>query len=103
MGFLDSLKSLFSGGGTDADEYWIYVRCLRCGELIKTRLDLRSSLSMSDEGGYIVNKTLMGNELCFQRIEVTLHFNDNRQLIDREITNGEFLTAEEFEAAQAEN
>ena len=101
MGFLDSLKSLFAGGGgADTEGYWVYVRCRRCGEVIKTRLDLRSSLSTSDEGGYVVNKTLLGNQLCFQRIEVTLHFDENRRLIEQEIMQGEFITAEEFEAAQ---
>ena len=102
MGFLDSLKSIFAGGGGEADALWIYVRCKRCGEVIKTRIDLRNSLSMSDAGGYVVNKTLIGgSQLCFQRIEVTLHFNENRQLVDREITFGEFITAEAYGAAQS--
>lgn len=103
MGFLDSLKSIFAAG-TDADALWIYVRCKRCGEVISTRIDLRNSLSMADAGGYVVNKTLIGGgQLCFQRIEVTLHFNEGRQLVDREITFGEFITAEEYAAAQAES
>lgn len=101
MGFLDSLKSLFSGmGGQDRDGYWVYVRCRRCGEVIKTCLDLRNSLSIRDEGGFIVRKTLMGSQHCFQRIEVTLIFDNNRQLVEREIMHGDFITAEEFEAAQ---
>lgn len=101
MGFLDSLKSLFSGGeGQDRDGYWIYVRCRRCGEVIKTCLDLKSSLSARDEGGFIVRKTLIGSKYCFQRIEVTLIFDNNRQLVEREIMHGDFITAEEFEAAQ---
>ena len=100
MGFFDSLKSIFAAGGGDADALWIYVRCKRCGEVIKTRIDLRSSLSMADAGGYVANKTLIGGgQLCFQRIEVTLHFNESRQLVDREITFGEFITAEEYDAA----
>ena len=53
MGFFDSLKSLFGGGKAPQDEaYWIYVRCRRCGEVIKTRLDLLNSLALNDEGGY---------------------------------------------------
>ena len=103
MGFLDSLKSLFSGGNAGSEGYWIYVRCRRCGEVIRTRLDLRSSLSLADEGGYVVNKTLMGNQLCFQRIEVTLHFDESRRLVDKEIAHGEFISKEEFEAAQSED
>ncbi|MBN1220474.1 MAG: hypothetical protein JXM69_16225 [Anaerolineae bacterium] len=104
MGFLNSLKSLFAGsGGADTAGYWIYVRCHRCGEVIATRLDLRSSLSERDEGGYVVHKTLIGNQFCFQRIEVTLNFDQNRRLLDREISHGEFVSKEEYEAAQARN
>jgi hypothetical protein len=101
MGFFDSLKSLFGGGGAPQDEaYWIYVRCRRCGEVIKTRLDLLNSLTLNDEGGYTASKTLVGNRLCFERIEVTLTFDENRRLINREILRGDFITAEEYEAAQ---
>ena len=102
MGFLDSLKSIFSGspGGDDAG-YWVYVRCHRCGEAIKTRIDLRNDLSPRDEGGYLANKTLIGNRLCFERIEVKLIFDGNRRLVDREITRGQFITVEEYEAAQS--
>jgi len=96
MGFLDSLKSLFAGGGAqDETGYWIYVRCRRCGEVIKTRIDLRNDLSPGEEEGYVITKTLVGDKLCFERIEVTLTFDENRQLIGREITRGEFITAEE--------
>ncbi len=105
MGFLDSLKSLFASGGKDSDALWIYARCKRCGEVIKTRIDLRNSLSMAEGGGYVVHKTLIGSgeQLCFQRIEVTLHFDENRRLVDREIQFGQFISAEEYDAVQAEN
>ena len=101
MGFLDSLKSMFAGRKTGDEGYYIYVRCRRCGEVIKTRLNLQRDLSYSDEGGYVVHKTLVGNQLCFERIEVTLIFNERRQLVDRQISRGEFITAEEFAANQS--
>lgn len=102
MGFLDSIKSLFdpSGSGQEAG-HWIYVRCGRCGEVIKTRLDLRNDLSPRDEGGLIARKTMVGNQLCFERIEVTLIFDDNRQLVERQIAGGDFISAEAYEAAQS--
>lgn len=103
MGFLDALKSLFTSEARDADGYWVYVRCRRCGETIKTRIDLRNSLSARDEGGYVVNKTLMGSgkNNCFQRIEVSLVFDNNRKLTDRAINFGEFITAEAYAADQS--
>ena len=97
MGFLDSFKSLFSGGeGQDKTGYYVYVRCDRCGEAIKTRIDMRNDLSHLEEGGFVVNKTLVGSQRCFERIEVKLTFDGNRKLIEREIKRGEFITPEEF-------
>ena len=100
MGFLDSLKSMFAGGGggQSGSEYWVYVKCRRCGEAIKTRIDLHSSLSAEDDGGYVARKTLVGSKLCFERIEVTLYFDGGRKLVNQDIAMGEFITAEEYEA-----
>ncbi|MEW5959054.1 MAG: hypothetical protein AB1801_15080 [Chloroflexota bacterium] len=103
MGFLDSLKSIFAGGPSgDQSSYWLYVRCRRCGEAIKTRIDLNNDLSLNDEGGFVVNKTLIGRKFCFERVEVSLTFDANRRLLDRHISRGDFLTAAEYEAAAAE-
>jgi hypothetical protein len=100
MGFIDSLKSLISDGKSDnyeKDGYWLYVRCDRCGEVIRTRIDLRRDLNPGDEGGFIVRKTLVGNRTCFERIEATLIFDDQRRVIDHEIDRGELVTAEAYE------
>ena len=102
MGFLDSIKSLVGGGGErDETGYWVYVRCGRCGEAVRTRVDLRNDLSPREEGGYRVNKTLVGSQRCFERIEVKLTFDANRHLLDREISRGDFITAEEYGAAHS--
>ncbi len=97
MGFLDSIKSMFAGEPEQHD-YWVYARCRRC-EVIKTRIDLRHDLSEAEDGGYTVNKTLVGSNLCFERISVTLFFDRNRRLIDQQIERGQLITAEEYEAA----
>jgi len=97
MGLLDSFKALFGGReGRDESGYWVHVRCRRCGEPIKTRIDLRNELSPRDEGGYFVRKTLVGSGRCFERVEVTLIFDENRRLVDREIEQGDFIAPEEF-------
>lgn len=104
MGFFDSLKSLFRGGNSFGEQnqpvYWLYVRCRKCGEVINTRVDLLNNLSQNDEGGYTVSKTLVGNHLCFERIEVVLTFDENRRLVSRDISRGDFITEEEFQTAQ---
>ena len=94
MGFL---KNLFGGGESakpDRRYYVFQVKCKRCGEIIEGRVDLDNDLSMVDEGeGFIVRKGLLGANRCFQQIEVELNFDSSRQLIEKNITAGEFVNA----------
>jgi hypothetical protein len=55
---------------------------------------LRQQLSELDEGGYFIRKTLVGSNRCFQRVEVTLYFDERRNLVDRQISGGEFIEPE---------
>jgi len=90
MGFL---KNLFSGTSAKPEKhyYTVNVKCKRCGEIIEGRVDLDNDLSLNDEGnGYLVRKTLMGSNRCFQQIEVELNFNSARQITEKTITGGEF-------------
>lgn len=93
---------MFAGGETqDKFGYWIYVRCNRCGEGIKTRIDIRNDLSAVDDGGFVVHKVLVGKGRCFQRVEVKLTFGERRDLADEEIQGGEFITAAEYDELTA--
>ena len=90
MGFL---KKLF-GGGTSAPSsnfYTFNVTCDRCGESIEGKVNLSNDLSLGDEGRYHVRKVVMGNGRCFQQIEVTLHFDANRQLAEKQVSGGKFI------------
>jgi uncharacterized metal-binding protein YceD (DUF177 family) len=74
----------------------VTVQCLRCGEVITAPLDLRNDLSVDyDEASgatsYICRKVLMGRQRCFQQIEVTLHFDQDRKLVSKEVTGGKFV------------
>jgi len=105
MGLWDTIKSLFGGragpSGSSEPVYWVYARCKRCGEIIRSRVDLRNDLSWGDQGGFTVNKTLIGSGRCFAPIEITLTFDDQRRVTEREISGGEFVTAEDYEAARS--
>lgn len=98
MGLFKKLSNLFtSSGDQDLHGYWVYVRCNRCGEVIRTRVNLQNDLSLKygnsgRDYGYYCRKVLTGQTLCFQRIEVYLKFNDKRELIDRAINGGEFTS-----------
>jgi hypothetical protein len=74
--------------------YTFSVKCKRCGEIIEGRVDLDNDLSVEyEEGGdiYHARKLLMGEKRCFQRIETELKFTANRDLIEKQITGGEFI------------
>ena len=93
MGFL---KKLF-GGGLDKPEkryYSFNVKCNRCGEVIEGRVDLDNDLSLDYEGDstvYHVRKGLIGNNRCFQQIEVEMKFTSARTLIEQHATGGQFV------------
>ncbi len=91
MGFL---KNLFGGGSARPEKrYYIFkVKCKRCGEIIEGRVDLDNDLSLSDEGNsYLVRKGLIGNNRCFQRIEVEMQFTSDRKLIEQQAQGGTFV------------
>ena len=100
MSFFKKLSNLFSSPkSSDSRAYWITVKCNRCGEIIKARIDSVNDLSVdygeSGEGTtYICRKILMGEKRCFQRVDVKLKFDANRKLIDREISGGQFADEE---------
>jgi hypothetical protein len=92
MGFL---KKLFSNTPVKPEKrYYVFqVQCKRCGEIIEGRVDLDNDLSLGDEGDiYLVHKGLIGANRCFQQIEVELKFDSARQLLERHITGGEFVS-----------
>jgi hypothetical protein len=96
------LTNLFSAPKQqDSYEYWIFVRCDRCGEKISTRVDLRNDLSPEygeeeKETIFYCRKVLMGQKLCFQQVEVHLKFSEKREPLDREISGGKFISDEEY-------
>ena len=88
-------KSSFAGFG---GEYWINVQCDRCGEVIRARLDLNNELSVDyseseGETAFFCRKVLIGQQRCFQPIEVILKFDQNRKLTDRTVSGGQFVEA----------
>ena len=104
MSFFDRLKTMLTGPSGDKRNYWINVRCKRCGEVITARVDLLNDLSKDfDTGQYHTRKVIIGSgeDRCFQQIEVSLTFDKNKKLVDRSISGGDFLEPDEVEAARA--
>jgi len=100
MSFFKRFSKLVSPP-VDRNAYWVYVRCDRCGEKLQTRINLNNDLSINygDKEGddrYYCRKIIMGTRNCFQRIEVELIFDKNRNVIGQEIQGGKFISKEEF-------
>lgn len=101
MGLFDRISKIFSStSSVDKDGYWIFVRCDHCGEKLSSRINLNNDLSVEYEGEndqiYHCRKTIVGRTGCFQRIEVKLNFDKNRKIVDRQISGGWFLEADEY-------
>jgi hypothetical protein len=92
MSFLKNL--FFSEPAKPEKKYLSFrVKCNRCGEILESRVDLDNDLSLNDAGdGYFARKGLIGSNLCFQQIEVELTFDSSRQLIEKNVSGGEFTS-----------
>ena len=80
--------------------YWIHARCNRCKEVVQGRVDLYNDLSIDYDApqmAYYCRKVLMGTSRCFQQIEVSLKFDQNRKLTDSQVSGGQLISQEEYE------
>jgi hypothetical protein len=98
MSFFKKISSLFSPpASADANAYWVAVKCSRCGEIIRARINLNNDLSVDYGGGkptYYCRKVLMGEGRCFQRVEVELTFDADKRLVERQVSGGQFVEDE---------
>ncbi|HYO89662.1 MAG TPA: hypothetical protein VER79_13510 [Candidatus Limnocylindrales bacterium] len=95
-------KSLFGfGGGSgrgltaqpsgDSDGLYVFVQPKNCAEIVRVRINLRNDLSQTDDGnGFIVHKLARGQK-CTQNVDMTLHFDSQRRIVEREIDGGQFV------------
>jgi hypothetical protein len=95
MRFLDKLRALISPQPRTA-RLQVAVRCSRCGEVVRTQIDLHHDLSVDyGEAGtrYYCRKELVGSgaNRCFQRIAVVYVFGADRNVIDRQVDGGSFV------------
>jgi len=103
MGFFKKISSLLSPAAQDdPNAMWIYVKCNRCGEKLRARISSRSELSpdfgnSDNASSFYCRKVLIGENLCFQQIEVNLKFDTRYRIKEKQISGGDFITREEYE------
>ena len=86
-------------GVADRGMYY-YVRCNRCGEVVRLRIDPMNDLSWNDDhSGKFVRKLMVGKR-CYSRIEGEFDFDKNRKLREARISGGDMVDKAAYEADQ---
>ena len=98
MGFL---KRLFGGEKSekpyvDTRGIYFYAQCDKCGSLVRVRADKEYDLERVD-GGFVWHKTIVDSK-CFRRMQAVVHLDSNYHVTNQEISDGRFLTEEEYDA-----
>ena len=93
---MNFFQKLFTPRPSNSGTFYTFaVKCKRCGEIIHGQVNVNNEPSReydeNDKAYFICRKVLMGSQLCFQKIEVIFKFNEQRGLLDRQITGGEFV------------
>jgi hypothetical protein len=112
MSFLDRL---FGRSGPkreapvgDAHAFYYFVRCDKCGEVIRVRLDRRSSFEQqfSESGGddvvgFRVRKEVMGSGNCFKMMSLEIGFDRGYHEAKKTVRGGTFVTKAEYDQSKA--
>ena len=98
MSLLKKISGLFIGSNQEnkSASLEIVVQCSRCGENIRSRIDLTNDLSAEygeddQEAYFLCRKVLIGKQGCYAPIEIILNFDAGRNVTDRQITGGKFV------------
>ena len=105
MNFLRKLTQIFKmGPGVSGDVgLYYYVRCDRCGEVIRVRINPLNDLSLSDDAkSLFAHKVIVGRR-CYNRIEADFNYDTNRKLTSSQASGGTFVDDEAYQADQTAN
>jgi len=106
MGLFSKLSAIFKSPSSDKN-YWFYIQCDHCHEILKGRVDMHNHLSIQYGEGksgntYFCRKVMIGSKRCYKPIEVEFTFDTSRKLLDRQVKDGKFVSETEFLDAQKE-
>ena len=107
MGLIKKISALLKSPSSNRN-YWFYVQCDHCQEVLKGRVDMNNHLSIQYGEGksgntYHCRKVMIGSNRCYKPIEVKFTFDAARKLIDRQIKGGKFVTEVDFLDALIDN
>lgn len=100
MGIFNKLFSTF-GSSENRRNYWYFVKCNNCKEVLKGRIDMQNDLSLvysseKNKTSYYCRKVLVGSNRCFRPMEAEFFFDSDRRLLDSKIHGGQFVGEDEY-------
>ncbi len=103
---MEFLKKLFGGSSTsgtsggDRNGMYFYVKPRGCDEVVRVRIDMNNDLSLADSGNdYFVIKTVRGTSYkCTRSAELHLQFGGDRRLRNSEVSGGDLVKKEDYDA-----
>lgn len=104
MNLSNLLRKLFGAGSgaTTSDERGVissYVRCAKCGSIVRVRIRTGSDVSRDDDDVPFVRKVVMDGK-CHTRMEMEIKFDDSYRIAERTVQGGEFVSHEQWAAQQ---
>jgi hypothetical protein len=98
MNIFKKLGKILSSPAPDKGRLiYLYVQCNKCSEKLRARVDLYNELTPEYDGksdmaaSYVCRKVLIGEQKCYQPIELKLKFDKNHKLIEQEIYGGKYI------------
>ena len=97
MNILKSIKNFFAPPARSVGSIaWVSVECGRCGETLRCRVNLYNDPSIqygADESDvtYFLRKVVVGEQHCYQKVELELTFDKSRRLTEHKVVGGKFL------------
>ncbi|MFN2340449.1 MAG: hypothetical protein ABR547_04190 [Halanaerobium sp.] len=99
MGFLDKIKSLFTGD-SQSKLVDIYVEDDKCGNqmqlLFRKSYDIQKVYEDNSDAAYEIKKVVVCDQ-CYNKIDLHLEFDKRYNIINQEIESGKIISKEEFE------
>ena len=108
MGFLDKLRGFLQGSGSpsgaaraDPQALWLHFRCGKCGSVVRVRVHKGNDLSRAEgPGTFLLRKEVMDSK-CFQLMSTEIWLDGNYNVVSAEVSGGELISEEEYQAAQS--
>ena len=91
MGFLKNLFSRKPKEYVDKRGLYQHVACKKCDNVLRVRIDKTYDLNRTD-AGFVWHKTLVCGK-CFNKMETTLTFDSNYNVVTEEISGGSYVAA----------